>query len=142
MLQGAIDTFAADASRLETDSFVLAVKQVGGTRDLVLQATIIQSADNWHGRMGHINAKRLDFLNKTAGNGMRFVGEVPDYDVRAIGKSTQRAHPTKASLNVSNRFGQVYTEFMRPILPTSTACRQKYSSSRPNGKQKTRPSLT
>ena len=99
-LQGAITTFAADASRIETDSFVLPLKHMRGTRDLysfdleldtpdlALQATRIHTADNWHRRMGHINAKGLDLLNKTDGNGMRFVGGVSDCDLCAIGKST------------------------------------------------------
>ena len=98
-LQGAITTFAADASRIETDSFVLPFKQVGGTRDLywfnleldtpdlVLQATRIHTADNWHRCMGHINAKSLELLNKADGNGMCFVREVSDCDVCAIGNT-------------------------------------------------------
>ena len=48
--------------------------------------------------MGHINAKGLDLLNKTDGNGMRFLRGVSDCDVCAIGKRTQRAHPKKANL--------------------------------------------
>ena len=130
-LQGVITTFTADASRIETDSFVVPLEQVGGTRDLylfdleldtpglVLQATRIHTADNWHRRMGHINAKRLDLLNKTDGNRMRFVGEKLDCDVCTIGKSTQRAHPKKAGLNVSNLFGLVYTDLMGPISPAA-----------------------
>ena len=106
-LQGAITTFAADALGIETDSFVIPLKQVGGTRDLYsfdvqldtpdldLQSTRIHTADNWHLRMGHINTKSLDPQNKTDGNGMRFVGGVSDCDVCAIGKSTQRAPPRK-----------------------------------------------
>lgn len=88
--------FAAEASRIETDSFVLPLKQVTGTRDLysfdmemdapklALQATRINTADNWHRRLGHINAKRLDLLNKTDSNRKHFVGAVSDGDVWAI----------------------------------------------------------
>ena len=38
--------------------------------------------------MRQINAKRLDLLNKTDGNRMRFVGKVSDCDVCPIGKIT------------------------------------------------------
>ena len=106
--QGVVTTFVADASRTETDSFVLPLKQVRGTRDLysfdleldtpglVLQVTRIHTANNRHRRVGHVNAKSLDLLNKADGNGMRFVEKVLDCDVCTIGESTQRAHPKKA----------------------------------------------
>ena len=64
--------------------------------------------------MGHINAKSPDLLNKTDGNGMRFVGGVSDCEVCAIWKNTQLAHPKKVNLNVSKPFGLVYTDLMGP----------------------------
>ena len=97
--QGVVTTFVADASRTETDSFVLPLKQVRGTRDLysfdleldtpglVLQVTRIHTANNRHRRVGHVNAKSLDLLNKADGNGMCFVREVSDCDVCAIGNT-------------------------------------------------------
>ena len=69
--------------------------------------------------MRQINAKRLDLLNKTDGIGMRFVREVSDCDGCKIGKSTQRAHPTKTNLNVSNPFGLVYIDLIGPISPAA-----------------------
>ena len=100
-LQGAITTLAADTSRIETDSFVLSLKQVAGTHDLysvdvgldapklALQEANINTADSWHCRMLHINAKILDLLNKTNSNRMHFVGSVSDCDVCAIVKNTE-----------------------------------------------------
>ena len=54
-----------------------------------------QHQDSWHRRMGHINAKSLDLLNKTDGNVIRFVGEGSGCDVYITGKSNPRAHPKK-----------------------------------------------
>lgn len=53
--------------------------------DFALQAKIANTADNWHRRMGHINANTLEFLNKMDDQGMHFVVGLSACDVYAIG---------------------------------------------------------
>lgn len=121
-LQGATTTFAAEALRIEKVNFCLPLKQVAGARELysfemelntpepALQATRINTADNWHHRMGHINTQSIGLLNKTDTNRMYLVGGVSGCDICAGGKSTQREHPNKTNLNISNPFELVYTD--------------------------------
>ena len=72
------------------------------------------NADQWRRRMGHINARSLELLNKTDANRVSFSGGVSPCDVCAIGKSIQQPHPKKANLGIMP-FQLVYTDFMWPI---------------------------
>ena len=66
----------------------------------------------WHRRMGHLNRKNLDLLKKVNNNGVIFDGTVPDFDVCAVGKSRQRAHPKTADQHVQRPFQLVFTDLM------------------------------
>lgn len=125
--QGATTIFALEESRIETNDFTIPLQQVGGRRDLytfnielggvdlALHAEV--NADQWHRRMGHINGRSLELLNKTDANGVRFSGGVSPCDVCAIGKSIQQPHPKKANLGITMPFQLVYTDLMGPISP-------------------------
>ena len=68
-----------------------------GAPEIVFQATRINTTDNWHCRVGHINNKSLVILNKTDSDGMHLVGGVSDCDFCAIGKSTPNGHKYSSS---------------------------------------------
>lgn len=91
------------------------------TSELALQVTRISTADNWHRRIGHIDAKNLDLMNKTGDNGMCFVGGVSDCNTCTIRMCTQRAHPEEDNLTVTDPSGLAYTDFMGPTSPTNSA---------------------
>ena len=126
--QGATTIFALEESRIETNDFTIPLQQAGRRRDLytfnielggvdlALHAEI--DADQWHLRMGHINARSLE-LNKTDANGVSFSGGVSPCDVCAIGKSIQLPHPNKSNLGITMPFQLVYTDLMGPISPAA-----------------------
>ena len=125
--QGATTMFALEESRIETKDFTIPLQQVGWRRDLytfnvelggvylALHAAV--NADQWHRRMGRINARSLELLNKTDADGVSFTGGVSPGDVCAIEKSIQQPHPKKSSLGITMPFQLVYTDLMGPISP-------------------------
>ena len=52
-----------------------------------------------HRRLGHINKKSLELMQRCDGNGVAFDGSIDHCDVCAMGKTHQLAHPKKARLN-------------------------------------------
>ena len=118
-----------EASRIETNDFTIPLQQVGGRRDpytlnvelggvdLALHAEV--TADQWHRRMDHINARSLELLSKTDANGVSFSGGVSPFDVCAIGKSFQQPHRTKSNIGITMPFQLVYNDLMGPISPPS-----------------------
>ena len=56
----------------------------------------VANAELWHRRLGHLNKRTLDFMQRRDGNGITFDGTLADCDVCAVGKSHQLAHPKKA----------------------------------------------
>lgn len=70
--------------------------------------------------MRHINAKSLGNLNRTNSYGVHFVGgSVGLRRIRDREKYVTSSSERKASFNVSNPFGPVYTDLMGPISPTA-----------------------
>ena len=125
--QGATTSFALEESRIETNDLTIPLQQVGVRRDLYTFSTELGgvdlalhtevNADQWHRRMGHINARSLEPLNKTDANGLSFSGGISPCDVCAIGKSIQQRHPKKSNLGITMPFKLVYTGLMGPISP-------------------------
>ena len=76
-----------------------------------------ESAALWHRRVGHINTRSMDILRKEKRNGVEYTGDLPTYDVCALGKSAQQAHPKRASYDVSRPFQLVTTDLMGPLSP-------------------------
>ena len=109
--EGIVTVFPLDDSRIQTSGFSLQLPQVAGTRDLFsfnLKVDVPNvalpakaDADTWKRRMGHINGRRLELLNKTDDNGASFKGGVSSYHVCAIGKSTHQA-PRRRQRSTSN----------------------------------------
>ena len=68
----------------------------------------------WHRRLDHLHAQSLNILHKRDGTGTIFEGAVLDYDVCAVGKAQQVAHPKTA--NPNQPFQLCFGDLMRPFM--------------------------
>ena len=66
--------------------------------------------------MGHINRKIMDVLQKQAGDGVEYNGDIQACDVCAVGKSEQQVLPKQATYDVRT-FHLVTVDTMGPISP-------------------------
>ena len=100
-------------------SFVLDLSADGyGATELAMNA--VANAELWHRRLGHLNKRTLDFMQRRDGNGITFDGTLADCDVCAVGKSHQLAHPKKAeNADIKAPFQLVYADLMRPFAPAA-----------------------
>ena len=74
----------------------------------------------WHRRLGHLNTRSLELMNRKNGIGVSFDGSIADCDVCSVGKSHQRAHLKKAKHATFNApFQFVYGDLMSPFEPTA-----------------------
>ena len=65
-----------------------------GTTELAMNA--VSNADLWQRRLGHLNRRSLELMQRHDGNGITFDDTIVDYDVCAVGKGRQLAYPKKA----------------------------------------------
>ena len=100
-------------------SFVLDLSADGyGATELAMNA--VANAELWHRRLGHLNKRTLDFMQRRDGNGITFDGTLADCDVCAVGKSHQLAHPKKAeNADIKAPFQLVYADLMGPFAPAA-----------------------
>ncbi|CAN0421397.1 unnamed protein product, partial [Scytosiphon promiscuus] len=76
-----------------------------------------ESANLWHRRVGHVNARYLDVLRRIGGNGVEFTGDLQSCDVCAIGKSSQQPHPKVARNDIRHPFQLVTIDLLGEIRP-------------------------
>ena len=69
--------------------------------------------------MGHINRKGVDVLRRMPGSGVDYNGDVQAYNICAVGKSKQQAHPKQATYDVQHAFQLVTVDPMGPIKPAA-----------------------
>ena len=74
-------------------------------------------ADVWHRRLEHINSRSLDVLRKVEGDGIDHSCNVEAFDVCAVGKSAQQAHPKKARHDIKQPVQLVLADLMGPMSP-------------------------
>ena len=83
-----------------------------------LAMNAVSNAQLWHRRLGHLNRRSLELIQRHDGNGITFDGTIPDCDVYAVGKSQKLAHPKKAQHSVITRpFQLCYGDLMGPFTP-------------------------
>ena len=76
-------------------SFVLdLISDVYGATELAMNA--MSNAHVWHWRLGHLNRRNLELMQRHDGNGTTFDGTALECDVCAVEKDQQLAHPKKA----------------------------------------------
>ena len=85
-----------------------------------LAMNTVTNAQVWHRRLGHLNRRSLELINRKSCNGVEFDVSFADCDVCAVGKSHQLAHPKKANHAAINApFQLVYGDLMGPSKPTA-----------------------
>ena len=89
-----------------------------GGKELAINAMI--NAQLWHRRLGHLNKRSLEFMQRRDGNGVAFDGSIDHCDVCAMGKRHQLAHPTKGKhADITAPFQLVYGDLMSPFKPAT-----------------------
>ena len=84
------------------------------------------NAQLWHRRLGHLNKRSLELIQRRDGKGVAFDGTIDHCDVCAVGKSHQLAHPKKAKhADITAYFQLVCGDPMGPFKP---AARGSYES--------------
>ena len=107
--KGIVSIFARENPRLEAFgvtlplrgeqddlySFVLDLSaDANGATELAMNA--VSNGYLWHRRLGHLNRRSLEFIQRANGNSSTFDSTIVDCDVCAVGKDKQLAHPKKA----------------------------------------------
>ena len=98
-------------------SFVLDLSaEASGTTELAMNA--VSNAQLWHRRLGHFNRRSLEPMQRHDGSGITFDGTIADYDVCAVRKDLQLAHPKKAEhAGITRPFQLCYGDLMDPFTP-------------------------
>ena len=52
-----------------------------------MEMNAVTNAQMWHRRLGHLNKRRLELLNRKSSNGVAFDGSIADCDVCTVGKN-------------------------------------------------------
>ena len=87
-----------------------------GVTELAMNAE--SNAQLWHRRLGHLNRRSLELMQRHDGNDIAFDGTIADCDVCAVGKGQQLAHPKKAPhADITRPFQLCYGDFMGPFAP-------------------------
>ena len=83
-----------------------------------LAMNTVSNAQLWHRRLGHLNRRGLELMQRHDGNGITFDGTIADCDVCTVGKGQQLAHPKKAQhAGISRPFQLCYGDLMGPFTP-------------------------
>ena len=78
------------------------------------------NAQLWHRRLGYLNKRSLEFVQRRDGNGVAFDGSIDHGDVCAVGKNHQLAHPKKAKrADITAPFQLVCGDLMGPFKPSA-----------------------
>ena len=79
------------------------------------------NAQLWHRRLGHLNKRSLELMQRRDGNGVAFDGSINHHDVcAAMGNIHQLAHPKKAKhADITADFQLVYRDLMGPFKPAT-----------------------
>ena len=89
-----------------------------GAKELAMNA--VANAQVWHRRLCHLHAQSLDILRKRDCTGITSKRAVSDWDVCAVGKAQQLAHPKTANHKGSRPFQLCYGDLIRPFTPVAT----------------------
>ena len=83
-----------------------------------LAMNVVSKAQVWHRRLGHLNRRSLELMQRHGGNVITFDGTIADCDVCAVGKGQQLAHPKKAQhAGITRPFQLCYGDLMGPFTP-------------------------
>ncbi|CAB1103798.1 unnamed protein product [Ectocarpus sp. CCAP 1310/34] len=75
------------------------------------------SADTWHRRLGHLNARSLDILRKDTGTGVDYRDSLSPCGVCQIAKHKQSPHPKQSTRELSRSGQLVVIDNMGPANP-------------------------
>ncbi|CAB1115388.1 unnamed protein product [Ectocarpus sp. CCAP 1310/34] len=75
------------------------------------------SADTWHRRLGHLNARSLDILRKDTGTGVDYRDSLSPCGVCQITKHKQSPHPKQSTRELSRPGQLVVIDNMGPVNP-------------------------
>ena len=92
-LSGIIVLLRAEYDDLYSLVFDLSADSHGG-KELAMNA--MTNAQLWHHRLGHLNKRSLELMQRLDGNGVAFDDSIDHCKVCAVGKRHQLAHPKKA----------------------------------------------
>ena len=80
----------------------------------------ITNVQLWHRRLGYLNKRSLELMQRCDGNGVTFYGSIDHCDVCAVRKRHQLPHPKKARhADITAPFGLVYGNMMGPFKTTA-----------------------
>ena len=131
--KGVVSIFDFDNPRLELSGITVPLRAEGEDlyslvfdvsadsqegRDLAMNA--MTNAHLWHHRLGYLNKKSLELMQRRDGNGVAFDGSIDHCDVCAVGKSHQLAHPKKVKhADITAPFQLAYGDLMGPFKPAA-----------------------
>ncbi|CAN0420188.1 unnamed protein product, partial [Ectocarpus sp. 13 AM-2016] len=75
------------------------------------------SADTWHWRLGHLNARSLDILRKDTDTGVDYRDNLSPCGVCQIAKHKQSPHPKQSTRELSRPGQLVVIDNMGPVNP-------------------------
>ena len=97
--------------------FDLSADSHGGKK---LAMNAVTNAQLWPRRLGHLNKKSLELMQRRDGKGVAIDGSIDNCNVCAVGKSHQLAHPKKVKhADITALFQLVYGELMGPFKPAA-----------------------
>ena len=103
-----VSIFDLDNPRLESSGITVPLREDDDLYSLVfylsaesrrgkeLAMNAMANAQLWHRRLGHLDKKSLELMQRRDGNGVAFDGSINHCDVCAVGESHHLAHPKKA----------------------------------------------
>ena len=130
--KGVISIFDFDNPRLELSGIIVLLRaEDGNLCTLVfdlgadshegkeLANNAMTNAQLWHRRLGHLNKRSLELMQRLDGNAVTFDGSIDHCHVCVMGKRPQLAHPKKVKhADITAPFQLVYGNLMGPFNPT------------------------
>ena len=131
--KGIVSIFDVNKSRLEAGDITMLLREenddlysfkldlsADGYAGKELAMNAVTNAQVWHRRLGHLNKRSLEIMDRKNGKGVAFDGSIANGDVCAVGKSHQLAHPQKANhVAINALFQLVYGDFMGSLKSTA-----------------------
>ena len=110
-LRGEQDDLYSSVLDLSADAY--------GATELAVNA--VPNAQLWSRRLGHLNRRSLELMQRHDGNGITLDGTIADCDACAVGKDQQLAHPKKARhAGITRPLQLCYGNLMGPFTPRPT----------------------
>ena len=130
--KGVVSIFVSGNPRLELSGITVPLRAEDGLYSLVfdlsadshggmeLAMNAMTNSQLWHRRLGHLNKRSVELMQRRDSNGVAFDDSIDHCDVCAVGKRLQLPYPKKTKhADITTPFQLIYGDLMGPFKPAA-----------------------